>query len=152
MSTLEDREWYASQGEFEDDPPEVDEGGDRMIRVVVGIDPSLSNTGVAIIRDDGTRPVFRGLPVSHTKGASGPEYEAERIRVMAARVYRFIRDELFDPEGRRVPFDFKNQYDAWFVIEGPLPGGVGGKEDERSGVRWSLILALRPYGRIATIN
>jgi hypothetical protein len=124
-----------------------------MTRVTVGVDPSLSNTGVAIIHDAWVRPAFRGIKVSHIPGATGPEYEAERIELMASRVWRWISQEA-DPENPEWTLQTDSRYDVWFVLEGPITGGYAksGKQDERAGLRWRLIAHFRRHGRVMLVN
>jgi Holliday junction resolvasome RuvABC endonuclease subunit len=123
-----------------------------MIRVTVGVDPSLSNTGVAIIHEELERPAFRGIKVSHIPGATGPEYEAERIELMASRVWQWISQNLGAPGGGVSLRD--TRLDVWFVLEGPITGGYtkSGKQDERAGLRWRLIAHFRRHGRVMLVN
>lgn len=123
------------------------------IRVIVGIDPSLSATGVAAIVEGGERPQFtvvnEGPSRKVPKGATplSAEEEADHIRRSASRTY--LRVSTILQEVRDANPDA--ELDVWFAVEGPAYGAQNGKADERAGLRWTLILAFARNGRVLVI-
>lgn len=111
-----------------------------MIRVV-GLDLSLSNSGVVRFDDDGTEKPTCASVISHAGTPQSVEEELERIRDMAARVFeRAMRGvEISD--------------DVLFVFEGPaLNASYSGKSHERAGLWWILALNLRRHGRLVAVS
>lgn len=104
-----------------------------MTQVAVGIDHSLSGTGVAIIRA-GARPLLRTFgPTFKTPPDASMQQELRRIQNVAGRAVLWIGSNL-------QPDD-----EALHVFEEPpahLPAGKSGKRDERSGLRWIMAVNL----------
>lgn len=103
---------------------------------VVGIDPSLSTSGVALVAVDEGR--LCGWSVDLVKAAAPDEStvasELGRIRWVAEGILSRVPDS----------FDLA-------VIEGPSLGRYTGKADERAGLRWLLIDRLSEVGPVAVV-
>lgn len=99
----------------------------------VGIDPSLTACGVALIQsydDDRVRSV-------HTLGRKGKTTESlpqrhERINTLVEQVLETIRQLDVTPD--------------LVAIEGPSHGNVTGSHHDRSGLWWQLVIRLREAG------
>lgn len=93
----------------------------------VGIDPSLAQTAIAIIDDDGTMRT-RAFP---TAPAAGPTATVLRMN----RIERQVRTVL---EGL-------GAVDLAIAIEGPAYGRADGKSHERAGLWWRLYTRASLY-------
>lgn len=93
-------------------------------RALVGIDPSLTATGLVIL-DEGAQTIkTTALP----KGERNVHDHSHRIEATAATIAELV------PTGSMV------------AIEGPSLGSTRGNPDERAGLRWSIIGRLRHRG------
>lgn len=97
---------------------------------VFGIDPSLSNSGIAHFSPDSETP-WLGHVITKPPAVDDTEGNAWRILDVAKGIYGQVM--------RRVPAGVDN---VLVVIEGPSIGSVNGKPDERAGLRWQLVCAF----------
>lgn len=100
--------------------------------VTVGIDHSLSNSGVAVF-GVAVLPRLKSCMASAPKNPD-TEQELHRLQFMASRVY-LAATELLLPDD-----------DVWVVMEGPAQGMTSGKPHERAGLFWILANALHSLG------
>ena len=107
-----------------------------MTRISIGLDLSLSASGVASIIDGDDQPRLAVCTVPSAAANATVEEELIRMTRMAGKVITVIR-------AIALPTD-----DVVFNIEGPIVGMIGGKSDERAGLRWIIALNLRPLGRL----
>lgn len=107
-----------------------------MTRISVGLDLSLSASGVASMMDGNDQPRLAVCTVPSEAANATVEEELIRMTRMAGKVISVIR-------AIALPTD-----DVVFNIEGPIMGMIGGKSDERAGLRWIIALNLRPLGRL----
>lgn len=120
--------------------------------VVVGVDPSLSTTGVAFLLP-GEAPQFAAVsePPSRRVKRGEPtltvEEELDHIRRMGTRVVFRILTTL-NEIGERHP----DGLDVWVVIEGPSHGSTNGKPHERAGLWWTVALALAKSARVMQLT
>lgn len=108
---------------------------------VAGIDSSLSETGIVVIRGVDGRPIFdhATAPTPPLKNPNAEE-ELARLRTMASRAFT------------RALIGFERGDRALFLIEGPsLRSKFPAKADERAGLRWMLLNALAREGRVVEI-
>ena len=107
-----------------------------MTRISVGLDLSLSASGVAFIRDGEDRPELHVCTVPGLPANATVEQELVRMRNMATKVVSLVTRarQLND----KLSFNF----------EGPAMGMTGGKTDERAGLRWILTLNLALQGPV----
>ncbi len=108
-----------------------------MIRVV-GLDLSLSNSGIARFDDGNEIPALSSIkPMLPVPAMGDAEGELERMRATAALIVTAATRGLADDD------------DVLFVIEGPAQhASHSGKSDERAGLRWLVALNIRRHGRI----
>lgn len=107
-----------------------------MTRISIGLDLSLSASGVAAIVDGNPQPRLAVCTVPSLPANATVEEELIRMTRMAAKVITVIRNAMLPSA------------DIVFNIEGPIMGMIGGKSDERAGLRWIIALNLRPLGRL----
>jgi crossover junction endodeoxyribonuclease RuvC len=111
-----------------------------MMYASIGLDLSLSNTGIAMIASGGKAFCER---VSHGGGAKDMTIAQEllRIREMGARVAHkvlgWVAEVDLPPEN------------VLFTFEGPSIGSVNGKPHERAGLWWLVANEIHTYGQIA---
>lgn len=96
---------------------------------VVGLDLSLTGTGIAIIGEAGIRTALIG-----SKGK-----KADSLAQRAARLAR-----LFEQITNLIP------QGALVVIESPTPGSMGSQHD-RSGLWWLIVNHLQPFHIVAEV-
>lgn len=96
------------------------------VTVVVGIDPSLTSTGIAVRARNGTVAVHR----IESTGSATATWEERRTRL--AQLAVSITAEL--------------PSDAFVVIEAPSYGSVGGAAFDRTGLWWFAYQALYAKG------
>lgn len=108
--------------------------------VVLGVDPSLTISGCAMVRfgagEDAAEPVWETW---RGRGAK-PELETvetsyHRMRVMLREILAFVPDRL-----------------TLSVVEGPSMRSRHGLPDERSGLRWLLISQLIVRGPVVLVS
>ena len=107
-----------------------------MTRISFGLDLSLSASGVTAIVEGTDVPRLAVCTVPSLPANATVEEELIRMTRMAGKVITVIRNVM-------LPGD-----DCLFNIEGPVVGMIGGKSDERAGLRWIIALNLRPLGRL----
>jgi Holliday junction resolvasome RuvABC endonuclease subunit len=100
-----------------------------MKRLAIGIDHSLSDSGVAVFIEGEDFPHLHNCLASAPKDPD-TEQELHRLQFMAAQVYRTITQ--YADRG-----DF-----ALIIFEGPAQGMTTGKPHERGGLFWMLANAL----------
>lgn len=98
--------------------------------IVVGIDPSLTNTGIVALHT-GTPVVLRSIGHQGRDGATYGE-RSDRI-VSLCRAVMAVLDEITDEHGRP----------GLAVIEGPAYGHNLPSAHDRAGLWWGLFSALR---------
>lgn len=93
---------------------------------IVGIDPSLSSTGVAVVSCSGreVESVEVATVTSKPEADVDPLARLNRMR----RIVRSVMDHAVDANAA--------------VIEGPSYGSVTGRQHDRSGLWWMLVRAL----------
>lgn len=107
--------------------------------VVLGVDPSLTITGCALVRwDEGTD--FDG-PYWETWRARSPKPEVVTIETTRRRIRTMLREILALVPPRL----------SLSVVEGPSRGSTNGLADERAGLRWMLIDQLMSRGPVAVL-
>jgi Holliday junction resolvasome RuvABC endonuclease subunit len=99
--------------------------------IIVGIDPSLTSAGIAILRDG--HPVLL-TSVGH-KSTHGRDYGHRSDRIVSQ--CRAVLDAVFTREGR-----YQCHVDL-AVIEGPSYGDNLPSNHDRAGLFWGLYSALR---------
>lgn len=101
--------------------------------IVAGIDPSLTNCGIAILKAG--QPVY--LDTIGHKGRDGANYNnrSDRIVSQARAIIRTITDITGDGEGGHTLH--------LAVIEGPAYGANLPSNHDRAGLWWGLYSALR---------
>lgn len=97
---------------------------------VVGLDLSLTGTGIAILDEGGIRTVLIS-----SKGKAGDS--------LAQRAARLTL--LFDQITNLIPER------ALVVIESPTPGSMGHQHD-RSGLWWQIVGYLHPFNRVVEVS
>jgi len=107
-----------------------------VTRISFGLDLSLSASGVTAITEGDDLPRLGVCTVPGAAANATVEEELIRMTRMAGKVITMIRNVM-------LPGD-----DCLFNIEGPIVGMIGGKQDERAGLRWIIALNLRPLGRL----
>lgn len=90
----------------------------------VGIDPSLTRTGVAIIDTNLDEPVFSVASFSSPACSSSIEDRNNRLRELTDKIHNFI---------------YKDFWPTKVAIEGPAHSSSVGKMWDRSGLWWYLI-------------
>lgn len=113
--------------------------------VVVGIDPSLTCTGVAMLTwHEGTEFPGPNWQTWRARSQALPEGlpDAEVVAATRRRIRIVLRETLAFIPGR---VDLT-------VIEGPSFGSKGGKSDERAALRWFLIDQLMARGPVVVIG
>jgi Holliday junction resolvasome RuvABC endonuclease subunit len=98
-------------------------------RVAVGIDHSLSNSGVAVFTEGEAKPHLTSCIASAPKDPS-TEQELHRLQFMLSRIYLAVTNHL-------EPGD-----EVLAVFEGPAQGMTSGKPHERGGLFWMVANAL----------
>lgn len=107
----------------------VQEPAERPMRPVVGLDLSLTGTGVTVIDGEIHTALFG------SKGRKGDTLamRAERLVTLHSQIVNVI------PEG------------ALIVIEQPAYASVGGSHHDRSGLWWMIVSYLHPFHEIAEV-
>lgn len=105
---------------------------------VIGIDASLTSTGMATVHDNGDHVVL------HTVASTGKR--ADGITERAARLHGIteaVRDYVADDE--------RWHGLALVVIEGPSMASVGGSAWDRAGVWWAIVQAAVAHAPVAVV-
>lgn len=121
---------------------------------VAGIDLSMTNAGVAVLRGDLPQPIITNVmssPIKTTRNADGDLYAGlldrrNRLQGIAARVVRAALTGL-DRETDDAPL---------FVIEAPLyaahgKSGTAGQHD-RAGLWWLVVHLLYKHGLVVEVT
>lgn len=104
--------------------------------IVLGIDPSLTATGVAWLVRDGT-----GRPMPSTATLTSSGRRDDPLSARAARIEGICWD--FTQVLLKANSFAVNASVVMAVMEGPSHGSVGGSAWDRAGLWWRLVYALR---------
>jgi hypothetical protein len=103
-----------------------------MKRLAIGIDHSLSDSGVAVFIEGEDLPRLRNCTASAPKDPTTEE-ELHRLQFMASQVYRTVVRYVEPGDS------------ALIIFEGPAQGMTTGKPHERGGLFWMLANALHSF-------